>query len=154
MTPSTDSVTARPDDRSPNPVAGEGRRQPPAIWESFTPREGGILDLVDDMLARCVNDQVRIVWCPGVVTEYPLSGTSPTSFEVTLRNSAFRAVMARMAVLCERPDSEPVSPYGGRGEFTDRRWPRVRFSLQFTNTADDQRLELTPIIESDRSHVR
>ena len=135
------------------PAVGESGRQPSDFWQSFTPRESGILDLVDDMLARCVNDQVRIVWCPGTVTEYPLSGRSPTSYEITLRNSAFRAVMARMAALCDRPDSEALSPYGGRGEFTDPRWPRVRFSVQFTNTPDEQRLELTPIIQANQSRV-
>jgi hypothetical protein len=37
--------------------------------------------------------------------------------EVPIRNSAFRAILARLAVLCNERKPGCCSPYGGQGEF-------------------------------------
>lgn len=146
MTPTTNVTSAPRDTPPPLPDAA-----PPILWRQFTPRGDGVLDLVDDVLARCVEGRVRLVWGPGSVTEFPLSGAAPVAFAFAIRNSAFRALLARMSVLCDGPGAETVSPYGGRGAFTDPRWPHVRFWVDFTNTPAEQRLDLTPAFTPEPS---
>ncbi|HXD88434.1 MAG TPA: hypothetical protein VN641_18235 [Urbifossiella sp.] len=54
-----------------------------------------------------------------------------------------------MAALCHELGSQEVSPYGGKGSFTDPRWPHVCFHVDFMNTPAEQRLELTPVFSSE-----
>lgn len=146
MTPTTHPATPRPGQPGADHAATGPGGPAYVLWKDFKPREGGVLDLIGDMSAHLVENRLRIVWVPGVVTEYPLAGGEPRSFEFAFRNSIFRLVMARMGVLCgEKAKEDPIYPYRGRGEFTDPRWPHVRFRVEFTNTPADQRLDLTPI---------
>lgn len=118
----------------------------PLAWQTLAPRAGGVSDLVDDILLRCQERRVRLTWCPGTVTEHPLDGSPATSIAITLRNSVFRAVMARLAALSDPLNIGSVSPYGGRAEFSYERIPQSRFLVDFVNTPNEQRLELMPII--------
>ena len=104
----------------------------------------GVLGLVDDLLAYCRDRGVRLTWHPAAVTVQPLSGGAVERVSVELRSSAFRAVLARLAALCNRHRRDSVSPYGGQGEFIDERAPATVFRVDFRNTPDEQRLELTP----------
>lgn len=119
------------------------------VWRDFKPRTGGVLDFVDDMFERLITLRLRIDWRPGIVTEIPASGGDPRSYEFKFRG--YRGVMARMAFLCHELSSQDVSPYGGKGSFTDPRWPHVRFHVDFMNTPAEQRLELTPVFASEPS---
>jgi hypothetical protein len=130
----------------PDPETRQLLQGPPVLWQNLTPKGAGILDLVDDMLARCIDSQVRLVWVGETVTEFPLSGGEPAQFKIKLRKSIFRAILARMAALCDIANSGSVSPYHGRGEFVDQRTPQTRFLVDFMNTPDEQRLELTPLL--------
>jgi hypothetical protein len=105
----------------------------------------GVLGLVEDVLAYCRDHRVHLVWRPGVVTTRPVAGGPEERMSVTLRGSVFRAAIARLAALCNRGRETPVSPYGGSGEFTDDRSSTTIFRVEFANTPDDQRLELTPV---------
>ena len=62
--------------------------------------------------------------------------------DIPLRKSVFRAVLARVAVLCNelRPDS--VTPYGGQGELRGGANLQAEFSVKFVNTAEEQSLEM------------
>ena len=123
----------------------------PTFWENLAPRERGLLDLVDDMLLRLQSIRLRLTWQSGTISEFSVAGGPSRSFEFNLRNSIFRAVMARLAFLCQELGGQDVSPYGGTGSFTDPRWPHVRFHVDFMNTPAEQRLELTPVFASEPS---
>jgi hypothetical protein len=144
MTPTTQPAIGHPGQSLPDPADPRGNPSY-VLWRDFKPRDRGVLDLIDDMFAHLIQDRLRIIWVPGTVTEYPLVGGEPRSFEFAFRNSIFRLIMARMAVLCSEFGSQPVSPYGGTGQFVDPRWPDIRFHVDFMNTPGEQRLELTPI---------
>src|SRR5208282_5382429 len=62
-----------------------------------------------------------------------------------LRKSVFRAILARVAVLCNERSPNSVSPYGGQGEVSVGADPAMTFRVEFANTPDEQRLELTRV---------
>ena len=88
------------------------------------------------------------MWEPTQVTVQPVSGGAIEQTSVEFRSSAFRAVLARIAALCNRHRPDSVTPYGGQGEFIDERSPATMFRVDFRNTPDEQRLELTPMAAS------
>ncbi len=109
------------------------------------PQGTGILGFVDHLLAYCRDRGVRLTWQSSQVTVQPVSGGAVEQVSVAFRSSAFRAVLARLAALCNRHRGDSVSPYGGQGEFIDERAPATVFRVDFRNTPDEQRLELTPM---------
>ena len=64
--------------------------------------------------------------------------------DVPLRKSALRAILARVAALCNERTPNSVSPYGGQGELSVGANPAVVFRVRFANTLAEQRLELMP----------
>jgi hypothetical protein len=104
----------------------------------------GVLGLVDDLLAYCRDRDVRLTWNAAQVSVQPIGGGAVEQASVEFRSSAFRAVLARLAALCNRHRLDSVSPYGGQGEFIDERAPATAFRVDFRNTPDEQRLELIP----------
>jgi len=133
-----------------SPPIGSGAPHSAVIdWANYKPRERGVLDLIDDILRHCAEDRIRFSGGHGTVTETPLPCGNPRSIAFPFRNSIFRLIMARMAALCHELSSQDVSPYGGKGSFTDPRWPHVCFQVDFMNTPAEQRLELTPVFSSE-----
>src|SRR5205085_10653312 len=65
------------------------------------------------------------------------------SIDVPLRRSVFRAILARLAALCNERTPNAVSPYGGQGELPADANPPALFQIRFTNTPAEQRLELS-----------
>jgi hypothetical protein len=64
--------------------------------------------------------------------------------QVPLRKSVFRAILARVAVLCNERHPNSVSPYGGTGKVTVGSTPAAEVHVHFLNTPEEQSLELTP----------
>ena len=62
--------------------------------------------------------------------------------ELPVRKSVFRAVLARVAVLCNEQTPNSVSPYGGQGELRGGANPTAEFSVQFVNSSEEQRIEI------------
>ena len=120
-------------------------------WRDYKPRGNGFFDLVDDILAYVVENRARIVWVRELVTEFPLDGGTSRSLGFAYRNSVARAVIARLAALCEVAIGNPFHPYRGEGSFTDPRWPHVRFFVEFSNSSAELCLELTPVFSSEPS---
>src|SRR5437867_8966079 len=105
MTPTIPPAVAK---SGPTSSAADSADPAYVLWKDFKPRDGGVLDLIDDMFAHLVQKRLRIVWTPGIVTEHPLDGGEPRSFEFAYRNWVLRTVMARMAVLCgEKAREDP-----------------------------------------------
>ena len=65
--------------------------------------------------------------------------------ELPLRKSAFRAILARVAVLCNERCPNSVSPYGGQGELLVDTDPATALRVAFVNTPDEQSLELASL---------
>jgi hypothetical protein len=70
------------------------------------------------------------------------------SIEVPLPRSVFRAILARIAALCGERMPNPVSPYGGEGELAIGTNPPTVFQVAFSNTPDEQRLEITCLADA------
>jgi hypothetical protein len=54
-----------------------------------------------------------------------------------------RALLARLAALCNEQTPNSVTPYGGQGQFSPGTSPPAVFRVAFINTAAEQKLELT-----------
>jgi hypothetical protein len=108
---------------------------------AFVPTPRAVLGLVDDLLELAREQPLSLTFRSGMCVVSP-AGEASNTVEVPLPKSVFRAVLARVAVLCneQRPDS--VSPYGGTGEVCVGPDPRTTLRVAFTNTPEEQRLEL------------
>jgi hypothetical protein len=62
--------------------------------------------------------------------------------DVSLRKSVFRAILARVATLCNEFAPDSVSPYGGTGQFVLPSHPGVVVRVDFANTPDAQELRI------------
>jgi hypothetical protein len=105
----------------------------------------GVVGLVDDLLRLCQERGVQLDWQADCCRLRPLAGGSEEVIENPLRKSLFRAVLARVAAVCNERAPNPVSPYGGQAELTVGANPATTIRVNFTNTPGEQRLELTPV---------
>ena len=64
------------------------------------------------------------------------------SYEVPLAKSVVRALLARLAALCDEHKPNSVSPYGGQGELLVGTESPELFHATFTNTRVAQKLVL------------
>ena len=112
------------------------------LTDALTKPARGVVGVVDDLLATCPPEGLRLWWQQDACHAVKLGSTPTELTRVSLRKSAFRAVLARVAVLCNA-SGETVSPYGGRGIVTTEDSGR-RFHVEFVNTADDQHCDLAP----------
>jgi hypothetical protein len=101
---------------------------------------GGIVSMVDDLLAVCRDEGLRIEWqnkhC------HVRSAHLDESIDLSVSRSAFRAILARIAALCNERKPGSASPYGGQAELCLDSDPSTVFFVEFVNTAEEQRLDL------------
>lgn len=109
---------------------------------AFSPTPRAILGLVDDLLELCREQPLSLIFRDGNCV-VRTAGDVNHSVEVPLPRSAFRAVLARVAVLCNEQRPNSVSPYGGTGEVCIGNDSRTTLRVVFTNTPEEQRLEVT-----------
>jgi hypothetical protein len=114
-----------------------------ALRAVFRRPTGGIAGLVDDLLTTCRDHGLALDWQAGHLRLRSPGGDWHELRDVPLRKSALRAVLARLAVLCNERRPGSCSPYGGRGEIAVGSNPATTFHVVFTNTPGEQRLELT-----------
>src|SRR5262245_37249153 len=84
----------------------------------LTRPSGGMVGLVDDLLVVCLEHGLELEWQADRCRFRPLGGTWEELTRVTPRKSVFRALLARVAVLCNERTPNSVSPYGGQGELS------------------------------------
>lgn len=104
----------------------------------------GIAGMVDGLLAACPKNGLQIEWQADHFCFRSLDGDREEWTEVPLRKSVFRAILARLAVLCNEQTPYAISPYGGRCELSASGDSRARLRITFSNTPDEQKLELMP----------
>jgi hypothetical protein len=115
---------------------------PERIQSLLRPTDRGVVGLVDDLLELCRDAGLRLDYIAGVCRVCPLGGGSSAATEAALPKSVFRAALARVAVLCNERVPNSVSPYGGEGELLIGANPPTVFLVAFTNTPDEQWLEV------------
>lgn len=94
----------------------------------------GVVGMVDNLLRACPEQGLRLDWQAGACRIRPLAGDSEEAIDVHLHKSVFRAILARIAGLCNEHAPNSVSPYGGKGELSvSKSLPSV-FCVSFVNT--------------------
>lgn len=115
------------------------------IRNVLTQPTGGIVGLVDSLLAACRNHGLQIEWQTGRCRFRFFGDDWEEWTDVPLRQSVLRAILARFAVLCNEQTPNAVSPYGGKYELLVGANSPTRFQIAFTNTAAEQKLELSTV---------
>jgi hypothetical protein len=113
-----------------------------AIREVIEHPKDGVVGIVDDLLRLCPEQGMRLDWQADGCRILCRVGNSEEAIEMPMRKSVFRAILARIAVLCNEKIPNSVSPYGGEGELLTAANPSVQFRASFTNTSAEQNLEL------------
>jgi hypothetical protein len=108
-----------------------------AVRSDLSAPRDGIAGLVDDLLTTCLDHRLQLEWHGGRLRVRCDTEAWQEVSDVAGRKSVLRAVLARLALLCG------CSPYGGQGDIAAGSHG-TPFWVVFTNTATEQRLELTP----------
>jgi hypothetical protein len=103
----------------------------------------GVLGLVDELLAVSREHDLQFTWQAGRCHIRFLEGGAIARIEAPLQKSIVRAVLARVAVLCNERNPNSVTPYGGQGEVSVSTDPATAIRVRFVNTPEEQTLELT-----------
>lgn len=106
------------------------------LTRALTVPDRGVVGLVDDLFVLARDHDLRLGWEAGMCTVT----VPPVRVEAPLRRSVVRAVLARVAALCEPSDS----PYRGRGTLTVGTTPPTVIHVEYVNTPDEQSLHLSP----------
>ncbi|HYT89278.1 MAG TPA: hypothetical protein VEL76_11285 [Gemmataceae bacterium] len=114
------------------------------IQRAFTPASRGVVDLVDRLLGLCRESGLRLDWKANQCRVRSLETEGANATEIPLQKSVFRAILARVAVLCNERSPNSVSPYGGNGELLAGTNPPTILQAAFVNTPAEQQLELRP----------
>src|SRR5262245_27881740 len=109
----------------------------------------GVIGVVEDVLALCGEYGLQLDWQAGRCRVRPPGGDLQEVLDVPLRKSVFRAILARIAALCNERAPKSVSPYGGQGQLSVGANPPALFRVVFVNTPAEQRLELAPELVAD-----
>jgi hypothetical protein len=114
------------------------------IRDALLSPSGGIVGLVESLLTICKTHGLQLNWQAERCRVCSINGESVELIDVPLRKSVFRAVLARVAVLCNECEPNSISPYGGHGRLRAIGDSATEFGVIFVNTADEQYLEVGP----------
>jgi hypothetical protein len=119
----------------------------------------GVLGLVDELLTASRQQEIRLEWQAGNcfvrsqdIDRYSNS-ESLFQIEVPLRKSVVRAVLARIAALCNERSPDSVSPYGGQGLVAIDADPSNLIRATFVNTSKALSLELASESSEVVTHI-
>ena len=112
------------------------------LARALTTPTGGALRLADELLAASHEQDIRVGWQAGRCQVSIPSSEPPEQIEVPVQKSVIRALLARVAALCNERVPNSVSPYRGTGEVAID--PKRVIRVKFVNTPDEQSLELSP----------
>ncbi len=118
---------------------------PERVRQVFKPTPRGVVGLADDFLAFCRHQPLRLDFQNSHCYVRPAGGAAQDAIEVPLQKSAFRALLARIAALCNQSSPDSVTPYRGEGELSLRTNPSAALHVAFTNTPSEQRLDVRPL---------
>ena len=110
------------------------------LARAITTPDQGVLGVVDEMLVVAREHDIQLIW-EGDRCRIKVGGETVACGEGSLRKSVVRAVLARIAVLCNEQHPVSVTPYRGEGEIATNAAEPIRVS--FVNTPDELSLDLT-----------
>ncbi len=110
-----------------------------SVRKAFEPPETGFVGIVDNLLQLCLGGEISIAWTGNCCRVRVRHGTVEETQDIELRKSVFRAILARIAALCNQHQPGSVSPYGGNGEI---HLTTVTFSANLVNTTAEQSMHL------------
>lgn len=112
------------------------------IQQVFQPTPRGVIGLVDDLMGFCREQHLRLEFQDGHCYVRPLEGVVQDRIDVPLKKSVFRALLARIAALCNEMKPNSVTPYHGEGLLAIATNPPAAFHVAFRNTPSELRLEV------------
>jgi hypothetical protein len=101
----------------------------------------GVTGFVDELLGASREQDIRLSWRAGHCQISIPRIDPPENVEVPVQKSVIRAVLARVATLCNDCIPNSVSPYRGVGAVAIDSTNSIR--VEFVNTPDEQSLELS-----------
>jgi hypothetical protein len=105
----------------------------------------GVVGFVDDLLRLCPAEGLQLEWQAGRYSVRAVENGSEALLNWPVSKSVVRAILVRVAALCNKRCRISVSPYGGEGELVvDADAPMI-LRLKMTNTTDERKLELVPV---------
>jgi len=114
----------------------------------ITQPTGGIVGLVDDLLVVCSEHGLQLDWQANRCRFRSSGANWEELTDLALPKSVFRAIIARVAALCNERTPNSVSPYGGNGKLVVGANAKNTLDVAFDNTSGSQKLELfAPISE-------
>jgi hypothetical protein len=112
------------------------------LRRAFSPTQGGIVGLTDQLLAACVGSDVQFKRVGNrCVCNWTVNGETKEA-QAPVPPAAFRTILARVAALCNEYSPNSVTPYRGEGLLTVKGPPPTVVRVAFVNTPDEQRLEV------------
>ncbi len=124
-----------------------------ALQSVFESPTRGVVGLVDDLLRMCPAQGLQLDWHADRCRIRSVDNGSQDVLTLPLRKSVFRAILARVATLCNERSAGSVSPYGGQGELVVDDDLPTTWKVSFTNTTEKQKLELIPVPTCIGSHA-
>ena len=115
---------------------------PERLLRAFELTQRGVVGLVDELLILCREQGLQFDWQANRCRVRPLGAQPQELTEIPLPKSVFRAILARMAALCNERIPNSVSPYGSEGELSVCTNPPTVFRVAFINTPGEPRLEV------------
>ena len=116
---------------------------PARLQAVFAATKRGVVGLVDDLLKVCPEQGLEVGWQDNQCRIRPLGAELQESIKVPLKKSVFRAMLARIAALCNERTPGSVSPYGGVGELSACSDGPMVFRVAFLNSPGEQWLEVS-----------
>jgi len=83
---------------------------------------------------------LQLAWHANECKVHTLGSQTQDSTEVPLQKSLCRAILVRMAALCNEGSPNSISPYGGEGDLSVGTDPPAVFHEAFTSIPGEQRL--------------
>jgi hypothetical protein len=112
------------------------------IQRALSCPSAGVVGAVDELLAIAAEHSFRLERHADGCRVRLLDSGSSDFVDVQIRSSVFRAILARISVLCNQQHSGCVSPYGGQGELAVGSNPATTLHVSLVNTPAEQSLEL------------
>lgn len=116
-----------------------------ALRGTFEQPARDVVGLVDDLLMICQTQGLQLDWQTDCCRVRSNTGDFEEVIDRPLPKSVFRAVLARLAALCNERNPSSVSPYSGEGLLSVGTNPAALFRISFANTQENQRLVLGPV---------
>jgi hypothetical protein len=107
--------------------------------------------VVDDLLALARDQELYLEWRGGHCQVRQVA--SGEVVEVAMPRSAFRAVLARVAALCNERIPGSVSPYGGDAELPPDAGMATLIRVSFVNTPAEQRVQLVRAAKGEKPRI-